>query len=141
MWPNIIKKIMDLCDLVTSLSPKAAKWNSIGLQLGLSADELDIIETNHNTVEQRLVEVLKKWHGRTLHPTWEVVIAALKSPLVGDPALAEKLESKIVIPGEQLVWHCRPSSVLHARGSGLSPIRPLVLATLKKKIKIMWQHI
>ena len=85
---------MDFCDLVVSLSPKAAKWDSIGLLLGLSADELETIRANHDTVEQRLRKVLQKWHDRTPHPTWEEVIAALKSPLVGDPALAEKLESK-----------------------------------------------
>ena len=91
---------MDFLDLLESLLPKASQWDSIGLVLGLAAGELETIRADSNGVEQCLRKVLQKWYGRSPHPTWEEIIAALKSPLVGDPALAQKLEDKMANPGE-----------------------------------------
>ena len=40
---NCTYPIRDFRDLLNSLLPKAAKWNSIGIKPGLSTDELDTI--------------------------------------------------------------------------------------------------
>ena len=87
---------VDFLDLLESLNPKAAKWETIGFLLGLGAGELETIRADSNGVEQCLRKVLQKWYDRSLYPTLHLgdVIAALRSPLVGDPALAQKLEAK-----------------------------------------------
>ena len=89
--------IMDFRDLLNSLLPKAAKWNSIGIQLGLSTDELDTIRANCIDVEECLRKVLQKWHDKTLNPTWREVITALRSPSLEEMRLAKDLEHKMVI--------------------------------------------
>ena len=81
---------MDFGDLLTSLVPKAAKWNFLGIQLGLSPDELDIIRANSQDVEECLRKVLQKWYDKTLNPTWQKIIAALRA--LGELRLAEDLE-------------------------------------------------
>ena len=88
---------MDFRDLLNSLLPKAAKWNSIGIQLGLSTDELDTIRANCIDVEECLRKVLQKWHDKTLNPTWREVITALRSPSLEEMRLAKDLEHKMVI--------------------------------------------
>ena len=87
---------MDFRDLLSSL-PKAASWNAIGIQLGLSTDELDIIRANSGDVEECLRKVLQKWYNMTPNPTWREVITALRSPLLGEMKLAKELEHKMVI--------------------------------------------
>ena len=95
-FPGLI--LMDFRDLLNSLFLKAAKWNSIGIQLGLSTDELDTIRANCIDVEECLRKVLQKWHDNTLNPTWREVITALRSPGVDEMRLAKDLEHKMVIP-------------------------------------------
>ena len=51
---------MEFRDLLNSLLPKAAKWESLGLQLGLSPDELATIRANSEDVEECLRRVLTK---------------------------------------------------------------------------------
>ena len=83
-------------EVLESLIPLASKWNSIGLMLGLSNGELDTIKADCGGAEECLKKVLQKLYDRTPHPTWEVVIAALRSPLMKESALAEKLEKQMV---------------------------------------------
>ena len=92
---------MDFCDLLTSLLPKAARWNSIGIQLGLSPDELDTIRADSNDVQECLRKVLQKWYDRTPHPTWGQVITALRAPLLEEMKLAKELEHKMKISANQ----------------------------------------
>ena len=85
---------MEFLDLFNSLLPKAAKWESLGLQLGLSPDELATIKANSEDVEECLRRVLIKWFHRTVQPTWQEVAAALRSPGLEDHRLAVELEQK-----------------------------------------------
>ena len=66
----------------------------MGLQLGLSPDELATIKANSVDVEECLRRVLTKWFDRTVQPTWQEVAAALKSPGLEDHRLAMELEKK-----------------------------------------------
>ena len=81
---------MDFRDLLNSLLPKAAKWNSLGIQLRLTPDELDIIKSNSGDVEECLTKVLQKWKDKTLNPTWQDVVTALRA--IGEARLAKDLE-------------------------------------------------
>ena len=82
---------MDFRDLLSSLLPKAARWDSLGIQLGLSPDELDIIRADSMGVEDCLRKMLKKWYDRTLDPTWQKIIAALMA--MDEVKLARDLQS------------------------------------------------
>ena len=88
---------MDFLDLLSNLLSKAASWNPIGIQLGLSPDELDIIRADSSDVQECLRKVLRRWYDRTPHPSWKEVVAALRAPLLGELKLAKELESKMVI--------------------------------------------
>ena len=84
---------MEFRDMYTSLLPKAAKWNSLGILLCLSPDELDIIKANSENVEECLRKVLQKWY-QAQNPTtaWQEITHALRD--MGEKALAKKLEAE-----------------------------------------------
>ena len=85
----------DFDDVLVALHGKAAKWQAIGIALKLSADDLDIIKADSSGVEQCLIGALRKWHQRAHpRPTWRAVIEALKTSLVGEMALAKRLEER-----------------------------------------------
>ena len=91
--------VPNLIDLLNELEGKAAKWCSIGIQLELSTDELDIIKCDSNGVQECFRNMIVKWRSKT-HPlpTWKALIVALKTPTVGEQVLAEKLEAKYELP-------------------------------------------
>ena len=70
-----------------------AKWYSIGLGLGLSADTLDAIAKAHQQQpEECVIDTIKQWlRNDDPQPTWEALSDALRSPVVGYAHLAEKL--------------------------------------------------
>ena len=88
---------MELGCLLDSLITTASKWEPLGLQFGLSASDLATIRANSKDVEECLRRVLGKWHDRTVRPTWEEVIAALKAPSVDEVRLADELSRKCVV--------------------------------------------
>ena len=81
-----------------------SKWRAVGVQLGLSGGILDFIQNKHaGKVKADLdsfEEVFITWMeqattGATCSPyTWPTMIDALKTPAVGEVALAESLEQK-----------------------------------------------
>ena len=88
--------IPEFRDLLDALQEKAAKWSLIGIQLNLSPDELEIIRADSDGVVGCLTGVLRKWQSKTdPQPTWKAVIEALKSPALGEAALAKKLEQRL----------------------------------------------
>ena len=71
------------------------KWYYLGLELGVLASTLDIIEQKKgsNNVEDCNTEMLLTWLRMTdPPPTWEKLIAALKQDTVGRPDVAGKVE-------------------------------------------------
>ena len=88
---------MEFRDLLNTLLPKSARWNLIGIQLGLSQDELDIIRANSIDVRECLERVLQKWFNSSPNPTWKDVITALKTPALDELKLAQEIEEKLVI--------------------------------------------
>ena len=82
-----------------------SKWRAVGIQLSLSRGTLDSIQSNHAGKPQlchdSFEEVFGTWKdqattGATCSPyTWLTMIDALKTPAVGEVALAESLEQKL----------------------------------------------
>ena len=46
--------------------------------------------------------MLKTWLKISVYPTWEAVVAALRSPSVGEKNVAAELESKYCTPVQQM---------------------------------------
>ena len=79
-----------------------AKWRVVGIQLCLSPATLDNIQSqtagrpdsNMCAFEQ----VFDQWQRRRSSPyTWEVIIAALRTPSVGEDALADRLANVLEV--------------------------------------------
>ena len=67
----------------------------MGLELKLSPDTLKAISRKYSqSVNDCFVEMLSKWLRSGCRPTWEDMISALRSPVVGLQALAIKLEKE-----------------------------------------------
>ena len=69
----------------------------LGLHLGVPKHEMDKINQNFHTKDERKKEMLQWWLDHTLNPTWERVITALRAmhkPVLADAvALVSKHES------------------------------------------------
>ncbi len=77
-------------DVMRAVYLARKKWNNIGLELGLTVDILENIQSSDNG--ERLQEVLKKWlRSPSLNPSWESLAKALKSDIVGEEGLAQKI--------------------------------------------------
>ena len=86
--------------LLNALHPVRTSWYNIGLELDIPHTELDWFEQKHSDSSDLLCEVLKYWFKTATDPcpTWEAVVAALRSPIVNEKFIAEQLESKYCAP-------------------------------------------
>ena len=79
-----------------SIQSAKAKWEKIGLGLGLSCSTLDQIRSDkHNEPGQCLYATLKAWinsEDKLAEVTWRALIRALAQ--VGETALAERLKAE-----------------------------------------------
>ena len=81
----------DLTDVYESVFCARARWYNIGLKLNLHTSDLQVLRGLSH--DDALREVLWYWLRRTNPaPTWSKLIEALRSPIVGEYQLAEKLE-------------------------------------------------
>ena len=89
-----ILKIGDFGEVYTALYPARGKWRTIGIKLGLDLAELDDIEESNDN-DRRIQQVIRKWlEKRSLNPSWESLIAVLKTREVGREDLAEEIKNK-----------------------------------------------
>ena len=71
------------------------EWRNLGLELKLSPDTLKAISKKYpQSIDECFVEMLSEWLRSGCRPTWEDMIWALRSPIVGLQALAIKLEKE-----------------------------------------------
>ena len=71
------------------------EWKEIGTQLGLQADDLEVIERNNNNKQNECFrEMLLKWL-RQGTATWEALISALKDECVGRVDVANLITSSL----------------------------------------------
>lgn len=81
-----------LKDLYEYITPRyATKWRLIGTLLGLSAEEIDIIENdNVYKVVQCCNSMLKRWLEVDTAASWEKIFAAIESPAMNGKQLNTK---------------------------------------------------
>ena len=70
------------------------KAYEIGLRLKVPVDTLDSIEGQYRDPGEKLREVLKTWLKTAPKPTWQVILDALSSRVVGQPKLARDIEAE-----------------------------------------------
>ena len=87
--------IDDLRDVIELTWEARTQWYNVGLGLGISPDNLDVIHRNSQgdcSVCHR--QMFIEWLRNHLQPTWSLLAGALKSRLVGMADLAEKIAHK-----------------------------------------------
>ncbi len=69
------------------------KWQQIGIELGLSYEDLVNLQDEYRLSERCLSHMIHMWLSRrSLRPTWESLIAALREITVGEEGLAADIE-------------------------------------------------
>ena len=89
----------DLSKVRNEVFSAAAKWYDIGLELGVSADDLDTIKKANDDPKECLREMLRQWLPKVdPQPSWEALVAALRIPAVNYATLAHEIELKYQQP-------------------------------------------
>ena len=97
---GLFSTMCNLKDLMNDVASKIpAKWRSVGIQLGLSSATLDSIQRENAIKPQACLDsfeqVFSTWEKRGPNPyTWEVIIGVLRTPAVGEVALADELDTR-----------------------------------------------
>lgn len=87
-------ELRDLMNKVASKLPN--KWWQVGLQLDLTADELETWRTLYGgSTAQCFTMVFDTWKKRTRNYSWAAIITALEAPLVNEARLAEELRATL----------------------------------------------
>ena len=92
-----------LPDLQDDLFPVRDKWYDIGLRIGLTCGDLDVIKAQYrDDFKDCLREMLKLRLSRARPLNAADVIAALRKPAVGErgSSIAQDLEHKCGVPSE-----------------------------------------
>ena len=84
----------DLADVWENVHPVLPQWYNIGLKLSVPVNTLDNIRAQFRHLNICLQETLINWLVMNPNPTWRVLVDALRSPIVGELALADKIERK-----------------------------------------------
>ena len=84
----------DLCVVQEELYVARTRWYNLGLKLGLKPDVLDAIETQCSENPDKCFRETLKDYLKTVTPSWRALVEALRSPIVNQPQLAEKVENK-----------------------------------------------
>lgn len=81
--------------LLKELQPVKKKWYIIGTQLKVSNRVLNIIKIDHrDSADKCLASLCKQWLESSNGATWQGVVDALRSSLVAEKDLADKLEQE-----------------------------------------------
>ena len=94
--------VLNLKVLLNALHPVRTSWYNIGLELDIPYTELDCFKRMYSDPTDLMCEMLKYWLKTATDPcpTWEAVVAALRSPIVNAKHIAEQLETKYCAPVE-----------------------------------------
>ena len=76
------------------------EWKKLGINLGVSKDDLDEIQHNNEWDYQRKLEMSKLWLQCTPNATWEDVVIALQK--MGKNKVAEGIRDKYIREGGKL---------------------------------------
>ena len=121
----------DLCVLMEGLNNIRAKWNNLGLQLGVSVGALNAIKKDYNSTSDCLRETLTTWLKTCrLPPTWSDVVDALRSGSVGEVRLAVELEQKYCSTQDKSICpHVLPALVSQAYTQTTPPTQSTIPPT------------
>ena len=81
----------DLGEVYDEVCKAKGKWKFIGLKLGVSKDDLDGIEKDYSSVDNKLLETLAKWLQSGENITWKALAEAVGSKMVGYTKLMGKI--------------------------------------------------
>ena len=85
---------MDIKMLLRLLHDVRSKWYNIGIELDISTGTLDAIKAQNSDCDGYLREMIKHWLSMKSHKaTFDDIVEALSSELVGEMALAENTRS------------------------------------------------
>ena len=85
---------------MNELHPVRTNWYNIGLELDIPYTELNCFREMYSYPLDSLREMLIYWLKMAVDPppSWDAVITALKSPIVGEKNIAAQLESRYCPP-------------------------------------------
>ena len=90
-------ELRDLMNKVASKIPN--KWWQVGLELGLTADELKTLKTLYGgETAESFTMVFDSWKKRTRNYSWAAIITALEAPSVNETRLAKELRATLGDP-------------------------------------------
>ena len=96
---NVLTSRPKLKDLMNEVAAKIvpSKWDMLAIQLGLSQNQIEIIESDSNKLMRRFSETFNTWKQQTTEVpyTWSSVLSALRSPIVNEEAVADELKEKL----------------------------------------------
>jgi len=101
----VLQKLITVCQ----------SWYYIGLMLRIRIDKLDCIKLEHHEPQSCMVAVVSTWlQGLDPQPTWDALIQALHSCVVGEDQVAERLalELKTQQIGEKLTATLPPGNII-----------------------------
>ena len=78
-------------EVLTKLVCIDASWRGIGLDLGVSYNDLQNLAESNESNQTKLDHVLQKWikmDGQATPVTWKVILDVVKGPLVQNKAVA-----------------------------------------------------
>ncbi len=84
--------IEDLSTILSELNGVVSSWSQIGLQLGLTQDEIDALPDTTDKSKALRQVVTKVLHRKKL--TWEEIAIALESKLVDRGTTADNIREK-----------------------------------------------
>ena len=88
-----ISDLLSVSLVAQELTAVSEKWQDIGEELGVEQSSLRDISTDYSDPGDCLREVLRE-RLRNCATTWGDIIAALRSPCIGDFQLADNLEAE-----------------------------------------------
>ena len=88
------KPVKSVSEAAEALHDAQAKWEFIGLGLGVDKDELDNIGETYSRNDKKLLEMLKLWLNAGKDATWKAIVQVLRKNTVGRNNLANEIEKK-----------------------------------------------
>ena len=86
------KLVKNVCEAAEALHDAQAKWEFIGLGLGVDKDDLDNIGETYSRNDKKLLEMLKLWLNAGKDTTWNAIVQVLRKKIVGRSNLANEIE-------------------------------------------------
>ena len=126
--PGPVLTVDDLRVVMKELNDVRAKWNNIGVQLGVSVGTLDAIKKQYSDPSDCLRETLTAWL-KSSTPGWTNIVDALK--VVGEARLAAELEHtycSTLDPAQPSISQPPTSETVQTVTIPQNPVQPAVAA-------------